>query len=181
MQTDIPSLEPKAPHQEMTLAQRLASVKLLAIEVEGVISDGVSLMGPDGSESIKTYRPDVWAMENWLAAGRQLVIVSRPGLAAAEALAEKLGCLYRPSAGDKGLLHKQTMFDLQLRTEDGAYLGCDLDDLPALTVAGLAICPAQASVWVKEACHLVGQAPAGRGLVREVIDRLLEDYIPEEG
>ena len=180
MQTDIPSLEPKAPAQERTLAERIASVTLLAMEVEGVISDGVSLMGPDGSESIKTYRPDVWAMENWLAAGRQLVIVSRPGLAAAEALAEKLGCLYRPSAGDKGLLHKQTMFDLQLRDAQGAYLGCDLDDLPALTVAGLAICPAQASAWVREVCHLVGQAPAGRGLVREVTDRLLEDYVPEE-
>ncbi len=180
MQTDIPDLAPKAPQQERTLEERIASVTLLAIELEGVITDGVSLMGPGGDESIRTYRPDIWALENWLAAGRHLVIIARPGLAAAEALADKLGCLHRPAAGDKGILFKQTLFDLQLKDENGGYLGCDLDDLPALTVANFSACSPSASAWVQEACHLVGSAPAGRGLVRQVIDRLMEDFVPAE-
>lgn len=180
MQTDIPQLEAQTPAAERTLAERLAAVTTLLVEVEGVISDGRSLLGPDGSESLFTYRPDIWALEGWLAAGRGLVLISQPGLAAAEALAQRLGALYRPAGGDKGLLLKQTAFDIQCKVDQVCYLGRDLDDLPALTIAGLAACPPQAPTWVREACHLVTQAPAGLGVVREVVDRLLADWVPEE-
>ncbi|RJX29174.1 MAG: hypothetical protein C4525_14855 [Desulfarculus sp.] len=180
MQSDIPSLEPKTPAAERTLEERLAAVRALMLEVEGVLTDGRSLLAPDGSESLFTFRPDIWALEGWLAAGRGLVLISRPGLAAAEALAQRLGALYRPAGGDRGLLLKQTAFDLACKTEQVCYLGRDLDDLPALTIAGLAACPPQAPAWVREACHLVSEAPAGMGAVREVVDRLLADWVPEE-
>lgn len=180
MHTDLPSLEPKTPAEDKTLEQRLADIQVLMMEMEGVLSDGGIILGPDGGQSLTVYRPDLYALEGWLAAGRQLVIFARPGLAAAEALAQDLGVLYRPAAGDKGLLFKHTAFDLQCRQERACYLGRDLDDLPALTIAGLAACPPQAPSWVQGVCHLVTEASAGRGAVREVVERLLADWVPPE-
>jgi 3-deoxy-D-manno-octulosonate 8-phosphate phosphatase (KDO 8-P phosphatase) len=180
MQIDIPSLEAQTPAAERSLAERLAAAHTLVVEIEGVITDGRSLLAPDGGESLFIFRPDIWALEGWLAAGRGLVIVSRPGLSAAEALAQRLGALYRPAGGDKGLVLKQTAFDLTCKVDQVCYLGRDLDDLPALTIAGLAVCPPQAPTWVREACHIITEAPAGLGAVREVVDRLLADWVPAE-
>ncbi|MCB2193280.1 MAG: hypothetical protein KQI62_17035 [Deltaproteobacteria bacterium] len=181
METTLPQgIEPKVPQEEMTLEQRIAAAKLLMVELEGALTDGVSQLAPDGSESISLYRADILGLEAWLKAGRMLVIVARPGLEAAETLATRLGASLRTSGGDKDILFKQVTWENEVKAPESVYLGRDFDDLPALGLAGLAACPPEAPLWVRDMCHLVTEAPAGRGAVRELVDRLLADYVPEE-
>lgn len=176
----IPPLAPKVPLEEMTLEQRIGAAKLLMVELEGGLSDGMSYLAPDGKETLPLYRADILGLESWVAAGRLLVLVARPGLDAAEALARRLGALLRTSGGDKGILFKQAVWENQVSPHEAVYLGRDMDDLPALGLAGLAACPPEAPEWVRSVCHLVTEAPAGRGAVRELVDRLLADYLPDE-
>ncbi|MBU4278402.1 MAG: hypothetical protein KKC30_16795 [Proteobacteria bacterium] len=181
MEPTLPQgIAPKVPQEEMTLEQRVAAAKLLMVELEGGLTDGVSYLAPDGTESISLYRADILGLEAWLKAGRMLVIVARPGLAVAEELASRLGATLRTSGGDKDILLKQVTWENQVKSMEAVYLGRDFDDLPALGLAGLAACPPEAPLWVRGMCHMVTEAPAGRGAVREVVDRLLADYVPQE-
>jgi len=171
---------PRVPQEERPLEQCIAEVKMLLVELEGALSDGLIQVGPDGSESLSLYRPDVLGLEAWVAAGRQLVILARPGLALAEPLAARLGAVLRTTGGDKDILFKQVIWENQVRPTQAAYMGRDMDDLPALSLAGLAVCPPESPDWVQGVCHIVTSAPAGRGAARELIDRMLADYVPEE-
>ena len=174
------AIKPRVPMEEQPLEELIPRAKLLLVELEGALSDGVSTLGPDGAESINLYRADILGLEAWLEAGRQLVILARPGLAAAEALAERLGAVLRTTGGDKDILFKQVIWELQTQAERTVYLGRDMDDLPALGLAGVAACPPEAPEWVQGVCQIVTNAPAGRGAARELVDRLLADYVPEE-
>ncbi|MCF8043711.1 MAG: hypothetical protein K9L19_15895 [Desulfarculaceae bacterium] len=181
MEPTIPqAIAPKVPQEEMAMEQRIAAAKLLMVELEGGLTDGVSYLSADGSESLALYRADVLGLESWLKAGRMLVIVARPGLAVAEELASRLGATLRTSGGDKDILFKQVTWEQQVKSMEAVYLGRDFDDLPALGLAGLAVCPPESPMWVRGMCHMVTEAPAGRGAVREVVDLLLADYVPEE-
>lgn len=174
----IPPLAPKVPLEEMSLEQRIGAAKLLMVELEGGLSDGVSYLAPDGGETLPLYRADILGLESWLAAGRLLVLVARPGLAAAEALARRLGAVLRTSGGDKGILFKQAVWENQVSPVEAVYLGRDMDDLPALGLAGLAACPrgpGMGALGVSSG-H---RGPGGAGAVRELVDRLLADYLPE--
>lgn len=173
-------VKPRIPQEERPLEQCIAEVKMLMVELEGGLGDGLTILHPDGSESLGLFRPDLLGLEAWAAAGRKLVILARPGLAVAEVLAERLGALLRTTGGDKGILFKQVIWENELQAGQAAYLGRDLDDLPALGLAGLAVCPPESPEWVRGVCHIVTEAPAGRGAVRELVDRLLADYVPEE-
>lgn len=55
-----------------------------------------------------------------------------------------------------------------------AYLGDDLIDLPVLRRVGLAVCPSDAQADVKRAVHYVSPLPGGRGVLRDVVDRILK-------
>jgi 3-deoxy-D-manno-octulosonate 8-phosphate phosphatase (KDO 8-P phosphatase) len=55
-----------------------------------------------------------------------------------------------------------------------AYMGDDINDLPALALAGLSVAPANAHAAVKKLVHLVTLNSGGNGAVREVIDKILE-------
>ncbi len=181
MEPTLPqALAPRVPQEEMTLEQRIAAAKLLVVELEGALTDGLTRLAPDGGESIDLYRADILGLEAWLKAGRALVIVARPGLAVAETLASRLGATLRTSGGDKDILFKQVIWENQVKAPEAVYLGRDFDDLPALGIAGLAACPPEAPLWVRGVCHLVTEAPAGRGAVRELVDLLLADYVPQE-
>ena len=63
---------------------------------------------------------------------------------------------------------------LGLAPHQVCFVGDDLPDLPVLRAVGLAACPADAVAEVKDAAHLITQAPGGRGAVREVVEVILK-------
>ena len=167
-------LEPKVPQAEKTLTDLMSEVSLLVVEVEGVLSDGRTLVGPDGGESLFIHRADEIALKTWREEGRQVVIMARSDLTAAAAWCQARGLAFRPHTGAKVPALQAVIFEHQMTPHQICYVGALVDDLPPMMVAGLAAAPGDASSWAQGSAHLISKAPAGNGALAELIHRLLD-------
>lgn len=159
------------------LKKRLAKVRLIAMDVDGVLTDGGILILNSGEE-VKIWnvkdRIGLFMLKRfgdrfpiaWIT-GRQSIQVSDR--------AQEVGVntLYQ-RVDDKGLALQETLTKLRLSADQCLFVGDDLVDLPALAMAGVAICPRDAHRAVKEICHWITDANGGRGAIREVIDAVLD-------
>lgn len=173
-------ITPKRPREELDLEQRLSEIRLLVIEMEGALTDGTTTCDHQGRESITTCRADQLALAQWRQAGNLVVVVAREDLEAARAWCEKRGFTFRPHQGhNKAALMQTIIFEHELTPPQVCYLGAELDDLPAMMVAGVAAAPAGANPWAQGAAHLVLSAQGGAGAVRELVEQILERQHPE--
>ena len=180
MQKTPDILEPKAPQEEKDLDTLLAEIQLVVLEAEGVLTDGSTVCGPEGAESITTHRADALGLANWLESGGKAVVVAREELTAVEAWCQARGVTHRIHQGAKAPMMQMIIFEHQMEPRQVMYLGADLDDLPAMIIAGLAAAPSDAHNWVREAAHVQLSRPGGQGTVRELLDLLAEKRSPAE-
>jgi len=159
-----------------TLRQRAAAVRLLVLDVDGVLTDAGLYYGADG-EVMKLFSArDGFAIKAAQASG---IVVGVLTGRLSPPLAARLRDLAIPrravieGSHDKGgdIERLATRFEVPL--DQCAHIGDDLADLPALARVGLAACPADAVPEVRCRCSLVTVAPGGHGAVREVIETLL--------
>jgi 3-deoxy-D-manno-octulosonate 8-phosphate phosphatase KdsC-like HAD superfamily phosphatase len=174
-------LEPKAPQEKKDLDTLLAEAGVLVLEMEGVLTDGAALVGPDGAESLSVHGADARALAVWRQAGGKLVVVAREDLPAARAWCEAREIAFRTHQGRKAPMLQALLFELQAMPNDVCYAGADLDDLPAMLIAGVTAAPADAHLWAREAAAVQLSRPGGRGAARELVDLLLDKRPPVEG
>lgn len=155
-------------------AIRLGSIRLLVLDVDGVLTDG-RLRFTDRGETIKVFHAhDGYGIRRLLESGIEIAVISgRDSKATAVRLAElgisriELGCR------DKvGALHR-IMDALNLSREAVAVMGDDGPDVAMMGKAGLAIAVADAHVSARAAADWITAAGGGAGAVREVCDALL--------
>lgn len=153
---------------------RAARIRLLALDVDGVLTDGTLFIGP-GGESVKAFHSHDGKGINMLAAaGIEVAMVSARSSIALARRARELGVRHAiQGAQDKRSTLLSLCEWLGLTTIDCAYLGDDIVDLGAVRVAGLGIAVAGAHPHLAAACHWQTQRPGGRGAVREVCELLL--------
>ena len=158
----------------MSLAGRARRIRLLVLDVDGVLTDGQLLYGRDG-ESLKGFDiHDGLALVAWKQSGFLLAVLSgRRSSASARRLAE-LGLeeVYQGLA-KKHPKYIDILQRLNCRDHEVAVVGDDLPDLPLMTRAGLAIAPANAVPEVKAQAHVVTRRAGGQGAVREAIELIL--------
>jgi 3-deoxy-D-manno-octulosonate 8-phosphate phosphatase (KDO 8-P phosphatase) len=153
---------------------RVEKVKLLVLDVDGVLTDGRLYYHDDGTE-LKAF--DVRD-------GHGIKLAQRAGIEVALISGRSAPCVNKRAA-DLGITEvvqgpkeKVPVFD-RLLTEKGltpkqaAFVGDDLVDLPVMRRAGFAVAVADASEHLFDAAHYVTLAPGGRGAVREVIELIL--------
>jgi 3-deoxy-D-manno-octulosonate 8-phosphate phosphatase (KDO 8-P phosphatase) len=156
------------------IQSRAARVKLLLLDVDGVLTDGTVAVHGDGTESkrfdIKDGAALVWAQRLGLRVGW---LSARPSLVTARRAAELRVKLLVETSQPKITAYEQILRRQKLTDADVAYMGDDLLDLPVLGRAGLSLAPADAVAEVRERVHHVTRAPGGRGAVREAVELLL--------
>lgn len=156
------------------LAARAKDVELLVLDVDGVLTDGGLYYGAEG-EQLKRF--DVKD-------GHGLVLAHLAGLRAAILTARRSAIVEKRAAElfidpvlqghrDKRAGLAELLARAKVPAGRCAYVGDDLNDLPALTQVRLAACPADAVEEVRGRCHLVAAAPGGRGAVREILEVIL--------
>lgn len=154
--------------------RRARRIRLLILDVDGVLTNGQLLYGP-GGETLKGFDAhDGLALTAWKRSGLSLAVLSgRRSSAVARRMAE-LGIreLYQ------GLGSKLNKYWLLLRYSgyrdaQVAVMGDDLPDLALMIRAGLAIAPANAVHEVKAQAHVVTRCTGGTGAVREAIELIL--------
>lgn len=157
-----------------TLRAALARVRLLSLDVDGVLTDGKLHYGPEG-EILKSFH---------VHDGLGIKLLMREGIEVAVISAKSGGPLEQRLA-DLGVRHawlgredKRAAFDelreeLGLRPEQIAHVGDDLPDLAVMRVVGVSIAVANAMPRVRAEATLVTDKRGGEGAVREVAERLL--------
>lgn len=149
-------------------------IKLIVLDVDGTLTDGTLLYGSDGAESKAFHVADGLGIVMAQAAGLRVAALSGRRSAAVERrLAElKVGDVIQ-SAGDKAAAMRGLREKYGLAREEVAYVGDDLNDLPAFDEAGVKIAVADAAEFVRERADWVTPRPGGRGAVRDVVDEIL--------
>jgi 3-deoxy-D-manno-octulosonate 8-phosphate phosphatase (KDO 8-P phosphatase) len=166
---------PPAVADDDILAARCATVEVLVVDVDGVLTDGVIAVDDHGVETKRFHVRDGWALNAWRKLGKRTALISGRTSKATARRAAELGITpVIQGAAAKAAPFRALLVELGVGAEQVAYMGDDLPDLPVLAAAGLAACPADAALEVRSLCHYVAHAPGGRGAVREVIELILK-------
>lgn len=157
------------------IGRRLKKIRLFAMDVDGVLTDGKIII-MDSGEEVKEWNVKdrigffVAKREGYHLAwitGRQSKQVE------ARAAEIKVDALYQ-HADHKGRCLEEAAAKLGVSLEETVFIGDDLVDLPALSRAGLSICPSDAAEDVRKACGWTTRAAGGAGVFREVLDAVLK-------
>ncbi|HTT07502.1 MAG TPA: HAD-IIIA family hydrolase [Gammaproteobacteria bacterium] len=157
------------------LRKRAAAIKLVVFDVDGTLTDGGLVLGPNGQEFKVFHVRDGQGMVMLREAGLEVAIVtSRSSEVVADRM-RALGIRYvYQGYSDKLSIFQELLTALNLRPVQCACVGDDLTDLPLLTRAGLAVAVADAHPAVLDSAHWCTQLPGGRGAAREVCDFILD-------
>jgi 3-deoxy-D-manno-octulosonate 8-phosphate phosphatase (KDO 8-P phosphatase) len=165
------------PVRRADLIRRARSVRAIVLDVDGVLTDARLYYGPRG-EALKAFSArDGFAIKIAQQEGIPVAVLSGRVAAPVRARVRDLAIPNRlvvQGSGAKADDLRRLARRLGLELGELAFVGDDLPDLPALAIAGLAACPADAAPEVREHCHHVCAAAGGHGAVREVIALVLE-------
>jgi 3-deoxy-D-manno-octulosonate 8-phosphate phosphatase (KDO 8-P phosphatase) len=157
------------------LATRCAAIELLAVDVDGVLTDGAIVIDDQGVESKHFHVRDGLAYSLWHRAGKLSAILSGRKAEVVRRRAAELRITHVAQGLDeKGEAFRTLLAELGLKPHQVCFVGDDLVDLPVLRSVGLAACPADAVAEVREHAHLITAAPGGQGAVREVVEVILK-------
>jgi len=153
----------------------LERVELLAVDCDGVLTNGEITYDQEGRRSLAFYARDGLGLALLCRTGVQVAVVSGRPTDIAEQRHKELGVAHFVGrCKDKGA----TMLDLCQRLgvtrEQCAFVGDDLADLPAFRRVGIRIAVGDAAKEVRDAADWVTRAPGGRGAVREVCEAILK-------
>jgi len=150
-------------------------IKAIALDVDGVLTDGSFWWGPDGQEWKRFNFRDVMGISVGQRAGIMFALISGEDSPLVDRFAAKMkiagvfkGCK------DKGQALKEFAANNGFALADVAFMGDDINDLGAMKAAGLSAAPANAHPSVLEQVAFVAKGAGGHGAVRELVDHLLQ-------
>lgn len=154
--------------------ETLATIRAIALDVDGVLTDGGFWWGPNGEESKRFCFADVMGLSLARRAGFVLALVSGENSPLVDRYAEKMliqhvvkGCR------DKAGAIRQLSSQLELGLGEFCYMGDDINDIPVMEIVGVSFAPATANPLVLTQAHFVTRNAGGNGAVREMVDALL--------
>lgn len=158
-----------------TLEAKLQKIKLLALDVDGVLTDGSINIGNEG-ELFKAFdAKDGLGISASLRHGLQIAIITGRKSEIIHKRAGELGItLLCEGVKDKYAELRLLQQKLQLTKENTAYIGDDLNDLPAFQGAGVAFTPNDGCDDVKEEATVILQHKGGHGAVREAVEMIFK-------
>ena len=149
-------------------------IRLLVLDVDGVLTDGVLVYGASGEETKRFHVRDGLAIEAARRAGMQIAVVSGRASAAVTRRMSELGVVeVHQGVADKESSLRGILARLGVKPAETAVMGDDLLDLPLMRIAGLAMAPADAVPEVRRAAGWVARSAGGHGAVREAVELLL--------
>ena len=157
------------------LERRLQKIRLFAFDVDGVLTDGRITFTSSGEELKSFSARDGMGFRCLHESGLRSAIITARGSEAVQRRARELGI------GDVVLMSsdkRQAFLELcrrhELSTAEAAFMGDDLQDLGALTEAGVSFSVADCPEELRERVDIVTRTPAGSGAAREAIERVLK-------
>ena len=159
-----------------TSAQTKAkNIKLLLLDVDGVMTDGRIILDNQGNELKAFHVRDGHGIKLAQRAGIVVGIITGRKSEVVNIRARELGITeVHQGAHEKIVVYDQILKKYGFRDAEVAYMGDDVVDLAIFKRAGLAVTVADADPAVKPFADLVTRASGGRGAVRELINLILK-------
>jgi 3-deoxy-D-manno-octulosonate 8-phosphate phosphatase (KDO 8-P phosphatase) len=152
----------------------MGSIDALVMDVDGVLTDGTFLWSASGEESKSFSFEDVMGLSRARQAGLTLGLISGEDSVLVDRFANKIGITnVDKGCKDKGAALRRFASATGIALEHTAFIGDDVNDLPALAIAGLSVAPANAQPSVKAAVSLLLERSGGRGAVRQLVELIL--------
>ena len=162
------------PPADPSLVPVLAQLKVIALDVDGVLTDGTFWWGSGGEEFKRFTFRDIMGLSMARKAGIILALVSGEDNPQLTRLASKMSIAdVFPGCREKGKVVDEIIAKHRLAAGEICFMGDDVNDLSAMQAAGLGIAPADAHPAAIAAARIVTTRKGGEGAVRELIDAVL--------
>ena len=158
----------------VNLRAQLSRIKLLLLDVDGVMTKGEIIYTDDNSETKIFNVKDGLGIRLLMRAGIRVGVVTGRRSAALDRRCRELGItLVFDGVQDKGAVFDRVIFENDLSAEEIAFVGDDIPDIPLIRRVGLGVAVADAADPVKRAADMVLEKKGGCGAVREISESIL--------
>lgn len=174
-EVDLMSLLFKPMYRPELFKKQLDKIKLLILDVDGVMTDGGMYVSENGDQMKRYNTQDGMGIMHLTKSDFQVGIISS-GFTnhMVQKRAELLGIQHCYVGRDPKLdILNDWCQKLNINLDEVAIIGDDINDLEVMKKIGLAVCPANAVNAVKSHCHIILSKKGGEGCVREFIDNFL--------
>ena len=163
------------------LSHRLKTIKLISLDVDGILTDGGLYFADDGTTFRKFNVKDGLGIKRIMAAGVTVAIISAGPQDAIRRRMESLGIqhIYTGVPNKRETLEK-LCGELGVDLEDVIHMGDDLNDLPIMEIVGCPISVPDGMPEVRDNAVYVTTLKGGTGTVREICDMILAVRNPED-
>lgn len=152
----------------------MEKILAVALDVDGVLTDGSFIWGPSGEEFKKFCFLDIMGISLGKKAGLVFALISGEDTPLIDRYAEKMGMVHiYKGCKDKATALRHFAQTNGFELEQISFMGDDVNDVPALQLAGLAAAPATAHESALKAAQFLTKAGGGMGAVRELVDHIL--------
>ena len=157
------------------ITARARRIKLLLMDCDGVLTDGRLWLTSDGDEQKAFHARDGQGISLLHRAGLQTGIITGRTSSAVDRRARDLKMSYvRQYAKDKIKALEEILAEAGVTTDECAYIGDDVGDIPVMRRVGLAVAVSDAVEETKQAAQYITALKGGQGAVREVCDLVLK-------
>jgi 3-deoxy-D-manno-octulosonate 8-phosphate phosphatase (KDO 8-P phosphatase) len=158
-----------------TFFNKLKFIRAIALDVDGVLTNGNMLMLDNGEWLRQMSFKDGFALEYAIKKRYKICIISESG---SEAIGKRLDALgikevYFYAESKLAALEK-FVIDHEVDIHEILYIGDDIPDIPCLKAAGIAACPQDAVPEVKAISHYIANTKGGEGCVREILEMIMK-------
>jgi 3-deoxy-D-manno-octulosonate 8-phosphate phosphatase (KDO 8-P phosphatase) len=149
------------------------AIKLLIIDVDGTMTDGMILYG-DNNLEIKAFSTrDGAVLKPLCKLGIDVVFMTGRASEATSRRAADLNVSTVQGVEDKSSALNEMLVEYSLLPEQCAYIGDDLNDFAAMKLCGFKACPADAVAEIRGICDYISPYKGGYGAVRDICEKLL--------
>lgn len=150
-------------------------VTTFAFDMDGVLTDGSILLDNENNWLRRMNMRDGYALQLAVRSGYDILIISGSNSSPVHERLNRLGIkdVFMNVTG-KGNFLKNYMEENKLSTNDLLFMGDDIPDYFCMKMAGIAACPSDAALEIKEIASYVSNFKGGNGCVRDVIEKVLK-------
>lgn len=153
----------------------LSKVKAFIFDVDGVFTDGIIILSPDGEQLRTMNVKDGYALQLAAKKGYQIAIISGGISNSVQIRFERLG-LKDVFMGVSNKLEVYETYIAQkgITSEEVLYMGDDIPDFQIMSIVGMPVCPNDAVDEIKKISKYISHANGGKGCVRDVIEQTMK-------
>ena len=158
-----------------TIAEKAKNIKLLILDVDGVMTDGSIILDNEGNELKRFHVRDGHGLKMLQKTGIKVAIITGRQSKVVDIRAKELGIQeVHQKIFKKSVVYEELLKKYRLSDQNVAFMGDDIVDIELFRRAVLTAAPADAEDEAKKWADIVTKRNGGRGAVREFIDIILK-------